>query len=59
MLESDGFDWAGHPGCVRRVRDIADLALGMIAEDEANALAAGWHVYRSWAIFERRLSSVP
>jgi hypothetical protein len=59
VLESDGFDWARHPECVRCVRGIADLALGLIAEDEEKALAAGWHVYRSWAIFERRLSSVP
>jgi hypothetical protein len=59
VLESDGFGWTAHPECVRRVRDIVGRALGLIAEDEENALAAGWHVYRSWAIFERRLSSVP
>jgi len=59
VLESDGFDWAAHPACVHRLRDIVDHALNLIGQCEEVALAAGWHVYRSWAIFERRLSSVP
>jgi hypothetical protein len=61
VLESDGFDWRSHPACVRLVREIIRAAENEIGEPEGDGLQtldAGWHLYRSWAIFERRLSSV-
>ena len=61
VLESDGFDWRGHPECVRLVRDSVAAALNEIAQttDDLARLRAEWHVYQSLAVFERRLSAVP
>lgn len=60
VLESDGFDWRSHPQCVRLVREIVAAAESEIGQedDPLKTLNAGWHLYRSWAIFERRLSSI-
>jgi hypothetical protein len=61
VLECDAFDWKAQHECVHRIREIADAALGKIAEGNGNGqtLIAGWHLYRSLSVFERRLNSVP
>lgn len=60
VLECDAFDWRSHPECVRIVREIVSIAENEIGQEDDSMLGvrAGWHLYRSWAIFERRLSSV-
>jgi len=59
-LECDGFDWRANPSRVHLVRDLVGTALNLIGQDEdgVRTLQAEWHIYRSWAIFERRLSAV-
>jgi hypothetical protein len=60
VLECDRFDWKANHRCVRCIREVATAALNEIGQDndELRALTAGWHLYRSLSIFERRLSSI-
>jgi hypothetical protein len=60
VLESTAIDWANHPECVRRMRQIVGDAENQMfqIDDPWAQKTALLNLYRSHGIFEMRLSSI-